>query len=106
MLNNITVQGRLVRDPELRHTQSGKAVASFTLACDQDRNRDNTDFIDVVVWEKRAEFVCKFFQKGSMAIATGRLQMRKYEDKDGNARTAYEILADNVYFGSAKKADD
>ena len=103
MLNRLTVQGRMTRDPDLRHTESGKAVANFTLACDRDRDREQTDFIDVVAWNGTAEFVSKYFRKGSMCIVSGRLQMRRYEAKDGTNRTAYEIVADNVYFGESKK---
>ena len=102
-LNRITVQGRLCAAPELRQTQNGKAVANFTLAVDRDHNREETDFIDCVCWNGTAEFVSKYFRKGSMCIVSGRLQMRKYEAKDGTNRTAYEIVADNVYFGESKK---
>lgn len=102
-LNRITVQGRLCAAPELRQTQNGKAVANFTLAVDRDHNREETDFIDVVAWNGTAEFVSKYFNKGSAAIVSGRLQMRKYEAKDGTNRTAYEIVADNVYFGESKR---
>ena len=103
MLNRITIMGRMTRAPEIRHTESGKAVANFTLAVDRDHNREETDFIDVVAWNGTAEFVSKYFRKGSAAIVSGRLQMRKYEAKDGTNRTAYEIVADNVYFGESKK---
>lgn len=110
MLNRIDIMGRLTRDPKLRHTQSGKAVAGFTLAVDRDyapKNGDKeTDFIDVVVWEQKAEFVCKYFAKGSMAIVSGRLQIRPWEDKDGNKRKTAEIVASEVYFGSSKKSED
>ena len=102
-LNRITCQGRLTREVELRHTDSGKAVANFTLAVDRDHNLDETDFIDVVAWNGTAEFVSKYFRKGSMCIVSGRLQMRRYEAKDGTNRTAYEIVADSVYFGERKK---
>lgn len=103
MLNKVVIMGRLTREVDLRHTESGKAVANFTLAVDRDHNREETDFIDVVAWNKTAEFVSKYFRKGSMCIATGALQMRKYEAKDGTNRTAYEIVADNIYFGESKK---
>ena len=103
MLNRITIQGRLCAAPELRHTQNGKAVANFTLAVDRDIDRDQTDFIDCVCWNGTAEFVSKYFRKGSMCVVSGRLQMRKYEAKDGTNRTAYEIVADNVYFGESKR---
>ena len=103
MLNRITIMGRMTRAPEIRRTESGKAVANFTLAVDRDHNREETDFIDCVCWNGTAEFVSKYFRKGSAAIVSGRLQMRKYEAKDGTNRTAYEIVADNVYFGESKK---
>ena len=108
MLNRIVIMGRLVRDPELRTTQSGVAVTSFTLAVDRDfKNRDSgeksTDFIDVVAWRQTAEFVCKYFAKGRMAVAEGRLQIRDWKDRDGNNRRSAEVVADNVYFGDSKR---
>ncbi len=108
MLNRIIVMGRLVRDPELRTTQSGISVTSFTLAVDRDfKSRDSgeksTDFIDVVAWRQTAEFVCKYFSKGRMAIAEGRLQIRDWKDRDGNNRRSAEVVADNVYFGDSKR---
>ena len=108
MLNRVIIMGRLVRDPELRTTQSGIAVTSFTLAVDRDfKNRDNgekgTDFIDVVAWRQTAEFVCKYFAKGRMAIAEGRLQIREWKDRDGNSRRTAEVVAENVYFGDSKR---
>ena len=108
MLNRIIIMGRLVRDPELRTTQSGIPVTSFTLAVDRDfKSRDNgeksTDFIDVVAWRQTAEFVCKYFTKGRMAIAEGRLQIREWKDRDGNNRRTAEVVADNVYFGDSKR---
>jgi len=108
MLNRIIIMGRLVRDPELRTTQSGIAVTSFTLAVDRDfKNRDSgeksTDFIDVVAWRQTAEFVCKYFSKGRMAVAEGRLQIREWKDRDGNNRRTAEVVADNVYFGDSKR---
>ena len=108
MLNHITLMGRLTRDPELRRTGTGVAVASFTLAVDRDfGGRDGgereTDFIDCVAWRSTAEFVEKYFTKGRMAVVSGRLQIRKWTDKDGNKRTAAEVVADNVYFGDSKK---
>lgn len=103
MLNRAILQGRLCRDPEIRHTESGKAVANFTLAVDRDHNREETDFIDCVCWNGTAEFVSKYFRKGSMIVVSGRLQMRKYEAKDGAMRTTYEIVSNNVYFGEGKK---
>lgn len=108
MLNHITVMGRLTHNPELRRTGNGTAVASFTVAVDRDfPNKDTgereTDFIDCVAWRNTAEFVSKFFSKGSMAVVSGRLQIRNWTDKDGQRRCTAEIVADNVYFGGAKK---
>ena len=110
MLNHITVMGRLTRDPELRRTGSGVAVASFTVAVDRDfASKDGgekeTDFIDCVAWRQTGEFVSKYFTKGRMAVVSGRLQIRSYTDKDGNKRRAAEIVADNVYFGDSKKEE-
>lgn len=107
MLNHISIMGRLTRDPELRRTQSGVAVANFTLAVDRDfksGSEKETDFIDVVVWRNTAEFVSKYFAKGSAAIVAGRLQIRSYTDKDGNNRKAAEVVADNVYFAESKSS--
>lgn len=110
MLNHIVLMGRLTKDPELRHTAAGTAVASFCLAVDQDRkdkdsgNR-NTDFIDIVAWGKSAEFVSKYFAKGRMAAVSGRLQIRKWTDKDGNNRYSAEVVAESVYFADSKKDD-
>lgn len=110
MLNHIVLMGRLTGDPELRHTGTGVAVASFTLACDRDfKDKDGTketDFVDVVVWRNTAEFVCKHFTKGRMAVVIGRLQVRNWTDKEGNKRRSAEIAADNVYFGDSKKEGD
>ena len=108
MLNRIIIMGRLVRDPELRTTQSGTPVTSFTLAVDRDfKSREsgekNTDFIDVVAWRQTAEFVCKYFAKGRMAVAEGRLQIREWKDRDGNNRRTAEVVAENVYFGDSKR---
>ncbi len=109
MLNKIAVMGRLTRDPELRHTESGVAVCSFTVACDRDYKAENAereaDFIDVVAWRSTAEFVSKYFAKGRMAVVEGRLQSRKWTDKSGQNRVAWEIIADNVYFGDSKPKD-
>lgn len=105
MLNHITVMGRLTRDPELRYTQQGTAVASFTLACDRDFSKGEADFIDIVAWRNSAEFVSKHFSKGRMAVVSGRLQFREWTDKDGNKRRNAEVVADNIYFGDSKKAD-
>ena len=111
MLNHITIMGRLTRDPELRRTGSGVAVASFTVAVDRDfGNRDGgereTDFIDCVAWRQTGEFVSKYFTKGSMAVVSGRLQIRNWTDKDGNKRRTAEVVADNVYFGESKRSSD
>lgn len=109
MLNQISVQGRLVRDPELRRTNSGKAVASFTLACDRDFKNQQTgekevDFIECVAWSGTAEMVEKYFRKGQMAIATGRLQLRDWTDKNGQKRRTAEILVNSVYFCGSKES--
>ena len=111
MLNHITIMGRLTRDPELRRTGSGIAVASFTVAVDRDfGGRDGgereTDFIDCVAWRQTGEFVSKYFTKGSMAVVSGRLQIRSWTDKDGNKRRTAEVVADNVYFGESKRSTD
>ena len=108
MLNRIVLMGRLTRDPELRHTQSGIAVASFSLAVDRDfKSRDggekSTDFIDIVAWRQTAEFVSKYLTKGRMAVVEGRLQIRDWTDKDGAKRRTAEVVADNVYFGDSKR---
>lgn len=102
MLNNAIVMGRLVKDPEVRYTQSQKAVVSFTIACDRDKG-EGTDFIDCVAWEKTAEFISKYFFKGSMIIVCGHLNQRSWEDKDGKKRSSYEVTAERVYFGEGKK---
>lgn len=111
MLNHIVIMGRLTRDPVLRYTQSQVPVATFTLAVDRDfGNRDGgerqTDFIDVVAWRSTGEFVSKYFSKGSMAVASGRLQIRDWTDREGNKRRSAEIVADNVYFGESKRSRD
>jgi single-strand DNA-binding protein len=107
MLNRIIVMGRMTRDPELRRTNSGTAVASFTVAVDRDfkpqSGEKETDFIDVVAWRNTAEFVSKYFSKGRMAVVEGRLQIRDWTDKDGNKRRTAEIVADSVYFGDSKR---
>ena len=107
MLNHIVIMGRLTRDPELRTTQAGVSVTSFTVAVDRDfGGRDGgerqTDFIDCVAWRQTGEFVSKYFHKGSMIVVSGRLQSRKWQDRDGNNRTNWEINADNVYFGESR----
>ena len=108
MLNKIFIMGRLTRDPELRRTQSGTPVTSFSLAVDRDfksqSGEKETDFIDVVAWRSTAEFVAKYFTKGRMAVVEGRLQMRDWTDKDGNKRRSAEVVADNVYFGESKRS--
>ena len=111
MLNVCTSMGRLTRDPEMRRTGSGVAVTSFCLAVDRDfapkdGGERETDFIDCNAWRSTAEFVSKHFQKGSMAIVTGRLQIRNYTDKEGNKRRAAEVVAENVYFGDSKKSSE
>lgn len=107
-LNKVIIMGRLVKDVELRMTQTGTPVASATLACDRDfkdkSGEKQTDFIDVVVWRQTAEFFAKNFSKGRMAIVEGRLQFREWTDKEGNKRRNAEVLADSVYFGDSKPA--
>lgn len=107
MLNHVTIGGRLTKDPELRRTGNGTAVASFSIACDRDFKSDGgeraTDFVDIVAWRNTAEFVSKYFAKGRMAIISGRLQIRDWTDKDGNKRRSAEVLAENVYFGDSKQ---
>lgn len=110
MLNHITIMGRLTRDPELRYTQSQTPVASFTLAVDRDYGgRDGgekqTDFIDCVAWRQTAEFVSKYFQKGSMAVVSGRLQIRDWTDREGGKRRSAEVVVDNIYFGESRRRD-
>ena len=106
MLNHITIMGRLTRDPELRRTGSGVAVASFTVACDRDMapqgQEKETDFIDCVAWRQTGEFVSKYFTKGRMIVVDGRLQIRSWNDKDGNKRRTAEVVADHCYFGDSK----
>ena len=110
MLNHIVIMGRLTRDPELRRTGSGIAVASFSVAVERDiANKESgereTDFIDCTAWRSTGEFVSKYFQKGSMIVVSGRLQVRSWTDKEGNKRRNAEIVADNVYFGSSRRDD-
>ncbi len=110
MLNHITIMGRLTRDPELRYTQSQTPVASFSLAVDRDfGSRDGgekqTDFIDCVAWRQTAEFVSKYFQKGSMAVVSGRLQIRDWTDREGGKRRSAEVVVDNIYFGESRRRD-
>ena len=107
MLNRIVLMGRLTRDPELRRTQSGTAVTSFSIACDRDfksqSGEKETDFIDIVAWRGTAEFVSKYFAKGRMAIVEGRLQIRDWTDNNGGKRRSAEVIADNIYFGDSKR---
>ena len=108
MLNRIVLMGRLTKNPELRHTQSGTPVASFSLAVDRDfkdkqTGEKATDFIDIVAWRQTAEFVSRFFTKGRMAVVAGRLQLRDWTDRDGNKRRTAEVLAEHVYFGDSKR---
>ena len=110
MLNHIVIMGRLGRDPELRHTQSGTPVASFSLAVDRDFKDKNTgervtDWIDVVAWRSTGEFAAKYLTKGRMAVVEGRLQIRDWTDKEGNKRRTAEVVADSVYFGDSKPND-
>ena len=105
MLNRIVIMGRLVRDPELRRSQSGKAVTSFTVAVDRPGVKDKTDFIDCVAWEKKAEFVSRYFRKGQRIEVSGVITTRTYE-KDGQNRKSTELRADQVFFGDSKKSDD
>ena len=107
MLNKIILMGRLTRDPELRRTQSGTAVTTFSLADDRDfksqSGEKETDFIDIVAWRNTAEFVSKYFTKGRMAVVEGRLQIRDWTDRDGGKRRSAEVIAENVYFGDSKR---
>lgn len=104
MLNHINLMGRLTKDVELRRTNSGTAVASFTVAVDRDFSKEKeTDFIDIVAWSKTAEFAQKYLGKGRMVVISGRLQIRSWTDKDGNKRKTAEVVADNIYFADSKK---
>ena len=110
MLNRVTIMGRLTRDPELRRTESGIAVASFAIACDRDySNKQNgekeVDFFDIVAWRNTAEFVSNYFGKGRMIVVSGRLQTRSWTDKEGNKRKTTEVVADSCYFGDSKPAE-
>lgn len=106
MLNKIIIMGRLTRDPELRKTNTGTSVASFTIANDRDFGDKETDFVDIVAWKNTADFVSKYFTKGRMAVVVGRLQLRSWNDKDGNKRKTAEVVAENVYFGDSKSDAD
>lgn len=109
MLNHVVLMGRLTRDPELRRTGSGVAVASFSIAVDRDYSpkdgEKETDFFDIVAWRQTGEFVSKYFSKGRMAVVEGRLQVRKWKNKDGENRYSTEVVADHVYFGDSKKEE-
>lgn len=109
MLNVVAIMGRLVADPELRTTQQGTNVCTFRIACERSYTpkgqQRQADFVDIVAWGKTAEFICKFFQKGSMIAIDGSLQTRNYQDKNGNNRTAVEVVANNISFAGAKTAD-
>ena len=109
MLNKAILMGRLTRDPELRHTQSNMAVCSFSLAIDRGRKDQNgerqTDFIDCVAWGRQAEFVAQWFNKGAMAIVVGRVQSRRWQDQNGNNRTAVEVVANNINFAGSKNSN-
>lgn len=103
-MNHITLMGRLTRDPELRHTNNGTAVASFTIAVEHRASQEtHTDFIDIVAWKGAAEFVSKFFTKGQLIALHGRLSIREWTDKEGNKRKSAEVVADNIYFAESKK---
>ena len=111
MLNKVVIMGRLTRDPELRTVNNDVSVCSFSVACDRDivskgSNERETDFFDVTAWRGTADFVSKYFTRGRMIVVVGRLQRRNYTDKDGNKRTATDIIAENVYFGDSKSSSD
>lgn len=108
MLNNITIQGRLVRDPELRHTANSIAVTSFTIACERDylnKGEKITDFVDCVAWRQLAERICKYWSKGKEIVLVGSLESRKYQDKQGNTRTAWEVNASDAYFTNRERQE-
>lgn len=109
MINVVAIMGRLVADPELRTTTQGTNVCTFRIACDRSYTpkgqQRQADFVDIVAWDKTAEFICKFFHKGSMIAVEGSLQTRNYQDKQGNKRTAVEVVANNISFAGAKVAD-
>lgn len=106
MLNVIAIMGRLVADPTVRQTQTGKKVAAFRIACDRGRKDAGADFFEVVAWEKSADFVCTYFSKGDLILVDGRLSSRNYEDKNGAKRTAYEIVANNINFAGKKQSKE
>ncbi|MBQ7860306.1 MAG: single-stranded DNA-binding protein [Faecalibacterium sp.] len=109
MLNVVAIMGRLVADPQLRQTAQGISVASFCIACDRNFARQGeqrqADFIDVVAWRQQADFVCKYFQKGSLIAIEGTLQTRQYQDKNGNNRKAVEVVANNINFAGPKSSN-
>ena len=105
MLNKCFIMGRMTKDVDVRHTQSGTSVAGFTLAVDRNGKEKATDFIDCVAWKNTADFIGNYFGKGRMAIVEGRLQIRDWTDKDGNKRKATEVIVDSIYFGDSKKSD-
>jgi single-strand DNA-binding protein len=105
MLNNVSLMGRLTRDPELRQTQSGKSVASFTLACNRDyssNGQSEADFIDIVAWGKTGEFAAKYYRKGLLVAVQGRIQSRKWQDNDGKNRVSIEVVAERLHFAESK----
>lgn len=107
MLNTAILMGRLVANPELRHTPNDISVTTFTLAVNRSYAKSGadrqTDFIDIVAWRSTAEFVCRYFRKGQLVAVEGSIQTRTYQDKDGNKRRAFEVVADNVHFAESKK---
>ncbi len=108
-MNVVAIMGRLVADPELRTTTQGNSVCSFRIACDrsyvQQGQERQADFIDIVAWRQQADFVSKYFQRGSLIAIDGSLQTRQYQDKNGNNRTAVEVVANNISFAGAKRQD-
>ena len=106
MLNHVTIMGRLVRDPEIRRTNSGKAVCSFTIACDKPGKDSGASFIECVAWEKTADFIGNYFMKGSMVVLEGRLESRQYETKDGQKRTVLEVVVSQAHFCEKKKEEN
>ena len=105
MLNRVNLQGRFVADPELRKTSTGISVVSFTLACERDHNRDEADFISCIAWRNIAEFISKYFQKGKLAVVSGRLQSRSWKDKEGKTRTSWDVITESIYFCDSAKSD-
>lgn len=105
MVNKCILQGRLCADPELRRTQTGMAVTSFTLAVDRGGKEKQTDFIEIVAWDKKAEFAAQYFAKGQMCIVSGRIQMRDWQDKDGKKRRSHEVVADEIHFADSKRQE-